>query len=90
MPDGRRSLWTARTVTRHRGGRDEPGKTFAIELGCEIRHAQRLVQSDGLGLDTPRQPPIGMGRRICERLDCPRRRRMAHVTALPFRYNLAA
>ncbi|MEV4442773.1 short-chain fatty acyl-CoA regulator family protein, partial [Streptomyces sp. NPDC049577] len=47
MPDGQRYLWTARTVTRQRGGWGEPGKTFAIGLGCEIRHAARLVYSDG-------------------------------------------
>ncbi|WP_338932518.1 short-chain fatty acyl-CoA regulator family protein [Streptomyces netropsis] len=74
MPDGQRHLWTARTVTRHRGGWGEPGKTFAIGLGCEIRHASRLVYSDGLDLDNASAAtPIGMGCRICERLDCPQR-----------------
>ncbi|MEV6401237.1 short-chain fatty acyl-CoA regulator family protein [Streptomyces sp. NPDC051907] len=74
MPDGQRYLWTARAVTRHRGGWGEPGKTFAIGLGCEIRHASRLVYSDGLDLDNAgAATPIGMGCRICERLDCPQR-----------------
>ncbi|WP_431040932.1 short-chain fatty acyl-CoA regulator family protein [Streptomyces sp. P1-3] len=74
MPDGQRHLWTARTVTRHRGGWGEPGKTFAIGLGCEIRHASRLVYSDGLDLDNASAAtPIGMGCRVCERLDCPQR-----------------
>ncbi|MFG2335400.1 short-chain fatty acyl-CoA regulator family protein [Streptomyces yangpuensis] len=74
MPDGQRYLWTARAVTRHRGGWGEPGKTFAIGLGCEIRHASRLVYSDGLDLDnTSAATPIGMGCRLCERLDCPQR-----------------
>ncbi|MFE9634616.1 short-chain fatty acyl-CoA regulator family protein [Streptomyces sp. NPDC006463] len=74
MPDGGRYLWTARAVTRHRGGWGEPGKTFAIGLGCEIRHASRLVYSDGLDLDnTAAATPIGMGCRLCERLDCPQR-----------------
>ncbi|MFF3322758.1 short-chain fatty acyl-CoA regulator family protein [Streptomyces sp. NPDC002889] len=74
MPDGQRHLWTARTVTRHRGGWGEPGKTFAIGLGCEIRHAGRLVYSDGLDLDNASAAtPIGMGCRICERVDCPQR-----------------
>lgn len=45
MPDGQRYLWTARTVTRYRGGWGEPGKTFAIGMGCKV----------------------------CERLDCPQR-----------------
>lgn len=74
MPDGQRYLWTARAVTRHRGGWGEPGKTFAIGLGCEIRHAPRLVYSDGLDLDNvSAATPIGMGCRLCERLDCPQR-----------------
>ncbi|MBF6046621.1 ImmA/IrrE family metallo-endopeptidase [Streptomyces sp. NRRL B-1677] len=74
MPDGQRYLWTARTVTRQRGGWGEPGKSFAIGLGCEIRHAGRLVYSDGLDLgNASAATPIGMGCRICERLDCPQR-----------------
>jgi len=74
MPDGQRYLWTARAVTRHRGGWGEPGKTFAIGLGCEIRHAHRLVYSDGLDLtNASGATPIGMGCRVCERLDCPQR-----------------
>jgi predicted transcriptional regulator len=61
-------------VTRYRGGWGEPGKTFAIGLGCEIRHAHRLVYSDGLDLSSPSAAtPIGMGCRVCERLDCPQR-----------------
>jgi predicted transcriptional regulator/plasmid maintenance system antidote protein VapI len=74
MPDGQRYLWTARTVSRSRGGWGEPGKVFAIGLGCEIRHASRLVYSDGLDLtNAAAATPIGVGCRVCERLDCPQR-----------------
>ncbi|WAZ26152.1 short-chain fatty acyl-CoA regulator family protein [Streptomyces cinnabarinus] len=74
MPDGQRYLWTARAVTRHRGGWGEPGKTYAIGLGCEIRHAHRLVYSDGLDLaNDSAVTAIGMGCRVCERLECPQR-----------------
>ncbi|MEW2162684.1 short-chain fatty acyl-CoA regulator family protein [Streptomyces sp. NPDC007084] len=74
MPDGQRYLWTARAITRHRGGWGEPGKTFAIGLGCELRHAHRLVYSDGLDLaNAAAATRIGMGCRVCERLDCPQR-----------------
>ncbi|MBZ3901878.1 MULTISPECIES: short-chain fatty acyl-CoA regulator family protein [Streptomyces] len=74
MPDGQRYLWTARALTRHRGGWGEPGKTFAIGLGCETRHAHRLVYSDGLDLtSSSAATPIGMGCRLCERLECPQR-----------------
>ncbi|MBU7598077.1 DUF2083 domain-containing protein [Streptomyces sp. P38-E01] len=74
MPDGQRYLWTARTVTRYRGGWGEPGKTFAIGLGCELRHAHRLIYSKGLDLeDRDAAMPIGMGCTVCERLGCPQR-----------------
>ncbi|MFC8567374.1 short-chain fatty acyl-CoA regulator family protein [Streptomyces sp. NPDC057245] len=74
MPDGQRYLWTARAVTRHRGGWGEPGRTYAVGLGCEIRHAHRLVYSDGLDLTSASAAtPIGMGCRVCERLDCSQR-----------------
>ncbi|MFF9718714.1 short-chain fatty acyl-CoA regulator family protein [Streptomyces sp. NPDC014603] len=74
MPDRQRYLWTARAVTRHRGGWGEPGRTYAVGLGCEIRHAHRLVYSDGLDLaNASAATPIGMGCRVCERLDCSQR-----------------
>ncbi|MEU5357368.1 short-chain fatty acyl-CoA regulator family protein [Streptomyces albidoflavus] len=74
MPDGSRYLWTARAVTRRGGGWGDPGKTFSIGLGCELRHASRLVYSDGLDLaNAAADTPIGMGCRVCERLDCPQR-----------------
>ncbi|MFF4186205.1 short-chain fatty acyl-CoA regulator family protein [Streptomyces sp. NPDC001691] len=74
MPDTQRYLWTARAVTRHRGGWGAPGKTYAIGLGCEIRHAHRLVYSDGLDLtNASAATPIGMGCRVCEHLDCSQR-----------------
>lgn len=74
MPDGQRYLWTARALTRHRGGWGEPGKTYAIGLGCETRHAARLVYADGLDLgNAAAATPIGMGCRSCERTDCPQR-----------------
>lgn len=74
MPDGRRYLWTARTVERRAQRYGQPGKTFAIGLGCEIRHAHRTVYADGLDLDDSNPgTPIGAGCRVCERLDCPQR-----------------
>ncbi|MEV7181000.1 short-chain fatty acyl-CoA regulator family protein [Kitasatospora sp. NPDC093679] len=74
MPDGRRYLWTARAVTRSPGGWGMPGKTFAIGLGCELRHADRLVYSAGLDLADPAvATPIGLGCKVCERPACPQR-----------------
>jgi predicted transcriptional regulator len=74
MPDGRTYLWIARTVSRHLGGYAAPSKTFAIALGCDVRHAARLVYSKGLDLDDPSAPtPIGSGCKVCERTACPQR-----------------
>jgi len=76
MPDGRSYMWVARTVERSASRYGQPGKTFAIGLGCELRHAQRLVYSEGLDLaGSPNVPatPIGAGCRVCERDNCPQR-----------------
>ncbi|MBU0724119.1 MAG: DUF2083 domain-containing protein [Alphaproteobacteria bacterium] len=74
MPDGRSYLWIARTVSRGDGGYGAPEKTFAIGLGCDLRHAHRLVYSKGLDLTDPgAATPIGAGCKVCERPSCPQR-----------------
>lgn len=74
MPDGRIYLWVARTVSRQWGGFGQPGKIFAVALGCDVEHAHRLVYARGLDLNDPQVPtPIGMGCRVCERAACPQR-----------------
>jgi len=74
MPDGRTYLWVARTVTHRMAGYGMPGKTFAVALGCDLRHADRLVYSKGLDLTDPEAAtPIGLGRKVCERHNCPQR-----------------
>lgn len=74
MPDGRTYLWIARTVNHHRAAWGQPGKMFAIGLGCELRQASRTVYSDGLDLnDLTAATPIGSGCRMCPRTHCPQR-----------------
>lgn len=76
MPDGRNYMWVARTVERRAARYGQPGKTFAIGLGCELRHAHRLVYSEGLSLSGDLEltaTPIGAGCRVCERDNCPQR-----------------
>ncbi|HZA11588.1 acetate metabolism transcriptional regulator RamB [Mycobacterium sp.] len=73
MPDGRNYMWVARTVERRASRYGQPGKTFAIGLGCELRHAHRLVYSEGLDLSSDNATPIGAGCRVCERDNCPQR-----------------
>jgi XRE family transcriptional regulator, fatty acid utilization regulator len=73
MPDGRTYLWVARSVTR-RHGYGAPGKQFAIGLGCDLRHADRLVYGKGLDLaDRDGHTPIGAGCKVCPRPHCPQR-----------------
>lgn len=74
MPDGRRYLWIARTVSTCAGGYGSPQKTFSIGLGCDVRHAARLVYAKGLDLQDPEAAvPIGMGCKVCERVHCTQR-----------------
>lgn len=76
MPDGKRYFWVARTIVRGGFGHHAPRAEFAVALGCELRHAHRLVYAEGVDLDNPRAAtPIGMGCRICERRDCAQRAR---------------
>ncbi|MBF6047078.1 ImmA/IrrE family metallo-endopeptidase [Streptomyces sp. NRRL B-1677] len=76
MPDGKRYFWIARTITRGGFGHHAPRAEFAVALGCELRHAHRLVYAEGIALDDPRAAtPIGLGCRICERRDCAQRAR---------------
>jgi predicted transcriptional regulator/DNA-binding XRE family transcriptional regulator len=71
MPDGRRYFWIARQVSSGPIGYGQGHKTFAVSLGCDLRHADRLVYSRGLDLSpTADATPIGPGCRVCERNDC--------------------
>ncbi len=74
MPDGRGYLWIARTVVRRIGGYGTPVTTFAIGLGCDLHHADRLVYADGIDLANPAaRTPIGPGCKVCDRTGCPQR-----------------
>lgn len=74
MPDERTYLWIARSVTKRRGGYGTLSKTFAVALGCDVRHASELVYTQGMDvLDSASVTPIGMGCKVCERAGCPQR-----------------
>ncbi len=74
MPDGRSYLWIARQVVSGPVGYGRPQKTFAVGLGCDLRHAHRLIYSRGLDLSDPdAATPIGTGCKVCERSRCPQR-----------------
>jgi predicted transcriptional regulator/transcriptional regulator with XRE-family HTH domain len=74
MPDGRTYLWIARCVSRQTGGYGSPARSFAIGLGCDVRHAPRLVYAKGLDLADPEAAtPIGAGCKVCDRQGCTQR-----------------
>jgi predicted transcriptional regulator len=71
QPEGTTFFSISRTIRKHRGGFHAPEILYAIELGCEIDVARRLVYSDGIDLDNPAAViPVGTTCRLCERLDC--------------------
>ena len=73
-PDGVRYICLATAVAKPGGGFRRPTRRYAIGLGCEVRHAARLVYADDLDLAAASSyEPIGVSCRICERADCHQR-----------------
>jgi predicted transcriptional regulator/transcriptional regulator with XRE-family HTH domain len=74
MPDERTYFWIARTATAEPSRYLGPRRSFAIGLGCDVVHAEKLVYSAGIDLtDTEAIVPIGAGCKICNRSACPQR-----------------
>jgi predicted transcriptional regulator/DNA-binding XRE family transcriptional regulator len=74
MPDERTYFWIARTTTAEPSRYLGPDKSFAIGLGCDLEHADKLVYSAGIDLtDSEAIVAIGAGCKICDRPSCPQR-----------------
>ena len=74
MEDATRYFSIARTVSRDNSGFGVPDNQFAIALGCEIKHAEKLVYARGASLEKEEgDTPIGVNCRLCERSDCNQR-----------------
>ncbi|MBV8790309.1 MAG: DUF2083 domain-containing protein [Mycobacterium sp.] len=74
MPDERTYFWIARTTTTEASRYLGPDKSFAIGLGCDVAHAEKLIYSAGIDLTDPEPVvPIGAGCKICDRPACPQR-----------------
>jgi len=73
LPDGSRYFSIAQMVRRPAAPYPQPQPRFAIGLGCEIRHASKLVYASGLDLDKIQGTPIGVNCRLCERENCSQR-----------------
>jgi predicted transcriptional regulator/DNA-binding XRE family transcriptional regulator len=72
MPDGVRYLCIGRSIVKRSGNYLRPNRQYAIGIGCEIAHADKVVYSQGLPLDGE-AVPVGVSCRICERPDCHQR-----------------
>lgn len=73
MPDGNRYFTIARTVRRPTSAFTGEDLELAVGIGCELRHAARLVYAQGLDLAEPRVTPTGPSCSMCERPRCPQR-----------------
>jgi predicted transcriptional regulator/transcriptional regulator with XRE-family HTH domain len=74
MPDERTYFWIARTTTTDPSSYLGPDKSFAIGLGCDVAHAEKLIYSVGIDLTNAESiVPIGAGCKICDRPACPQR-----------------
>jgi XRE family transcriptional regulator, fatty acid utilization regulator len=74
MPDGRSYFWVAKTTAPEERGYLGQHKSFAVGLGCDVAHADKLVYSTGVVLDDPSTAvPIGAGCKICNRPSCAQR-----------------
>jgi predicted transcriptional regulator len=73
LPDGTRYFSIAQMVRRPVAPHPLPQPRFAISVGCEIRHASKLVYAAGMDLETAEGTPIGVNCRLCERENCSQR-----------------
>ncbi|WP_144206277.1 short-chain fatty acyl-CoA regulator family protein [Mycobacterium tilburgii] len=74
MPDGRTYFWVARTTMTEADRYLGPAKRFAIGLGCDVAHAEKLIYSAGIDVrDGQAFVPIGAGCKICDRPTCRQR-----------------
>ncbi|HVV41349.1 MAG TPA: short-chain fatty acyl-CoA regulator family protein [Nitrobacter sp.] len=73
LPDGSRYFSIAQMARRPIAPHPQPQPRFAIGLGCEIRHAAKLVYASGMDLEKAEGTPIGVNCRLCERENCAQR-----------------
>ena len=74
MPDGDVYFCIARSFEKGGYRHNAPSRHFSIGLGCNITHAKKMIYSDGMELtNTTQIVPIGVGCRICPRMECEQR-----------------
>ena len=72
-PDGARFFTISRTVDRAVRLDPRESSQLAIGLGCEVKHAAKLIYAEGQDLAKPLVTPIGPACSICPRVRCPQR-----------------
>jgi XRE family transcriptional regulator, fatty acid utilization regulator len=70
LPDGAKWFSISRTVRSVAAPWGEENSRFVVGLGCEIKHAGKLVYAKGFDLKTAAATPIGINCRLCERTNC--------------------
>ncbi len=70
LPDGDAYFSIARTVHGGAGGFGAPSAERAVALGCELKHADRLVYAQGIDPDAAARAEIGVTCRLCSRPAC--------------------
>ncbi|MFQ5561930.1 MAG: short-chain fatty acyl-CoA regulator family protein [Parvularculaceae bacterium] len=70
LPDGAAYFSIARTVHGGAGGYGAPQAERAVALGCELKHAEKLVYAKDLDLAAAARAPIGVTCRLCPRANC--------------------
>ncbi|MEM1400340.1 MAG: short-chain fatty acyl-CoA regulator family protein, partial [Pseudomonadota bacterium] len=74
MPEGETYFCIARSFEKGGHRHNAPRRHLSIGLGCSISDARRMVYSDGIDLtNSAHIVPIGVGCRICPRLECEQR-----------------
>jgi predicted transcriptional regulator/transcriptional regulator with XRE-family HTH domain len=63
----------ARTVDRQGHDAFSEGADLAVGIGCELKHAHRLIYARGIDLAAPEVTPIGPACRLCHRHPCAER-----------------
>ncbi len=70
LPDGETYFSLARTVHGGEAGFAAQKADRAVALGCELKHANRLIYAQSLNLDEDAPTPIGVTCRLCPRPGC--------------------
>lgn len=70
LPEGETYFSIARTVHGGAGGFGAPSADRAVALGCELKHAEKLIYAQNIALETAPRAEIGVTCRLCTRTAC--------------------